>query len=145
VNNISQRIISIFLYTYPLKASLPFGYYLFMQYPSLKIISFITLPLALIENSLPFGNILMFFLIFIGLARNPKVTYYIRYNACQSILINIILILLGYLVQIIQLSELSSLLFLSSIAVFIFVSIKCVLGLEPDLPLISNSARIQIY
>ena len=145
MNNISQRIISIFLYTFPLKASLPFGYYLFIQYPALKVISFITLPFALIESSVPFGSILMFFIIFLGLARNPKITYFIRYNATQAILINIALILLGYVVQIIQLSELSSLLFIISIIVFVFASINCSLGLEPEIPLISKSARIHIY
>ena len=145
MNNIFQRIISIFLYTFPLKASLPFGYYLFIQYPALKIINYIALPFALIEDSIPFGSILIFFIIFLGLARNPKVTYFIRYNACQAVLLNIALILLGYIVQISQLSELSSLLFVISILVFIYVTIKCVLGLEPEITLISKSARIQIY
>ena len=109
------------------------------------MISFITLPFALIESSVPFGSILMFFIIFLGLARNPKVTYFIRFNSCQAILIYIALILLGYIVQIIQLSELSSLLFMISLVVFVFASINCLLGLEPEIPLISKSARIQIY
>ena len=109
------------------------------------MINYIALPFYLIEDSIPFGSILIFFIIFLGLARNPKVTYFIRYNACQAILLNIALILLGYIVQISQLYELSSLLFVISILVFIFVTIKCLLGLEPEIPLISKSARIQIY
>ncbi len=86
----------------------------------------------------------MFFLIFIGLVRNPKVSYFIRYNACQAILLNIALIILGYFIQLIKLPELASLGFILSLGTFIFASVKCFFGCEPDIPLISRSARIQI-
>ena len=144
VNNTYQRIISIFLYTLPLKASLPLGYIFFSQYPYLKFIYFLAIPFSLLENALPFGSILIFFLIFIGLVRNPKVSYFIRYNACQAILLNIAIIILGYFIQLITLPELASLGFILSLGTFIFASVKCLFGFEPDIPLISRSARIQI-
>lgn len=123
---------------------MPYGYIFLSQYPYLKFIYFLVIPFSLLENALPFGSILMFFLIFIGLVRNPKVSFFIRYNACQAILLNIAIIIFGYFIQLIKLPELASLGFILFLGIFIFASVKCLLGFEPNIPLISRSARIQI-
>ena len=59
LNSLYQRICSIFLYTIPLKASIPYGYYLFYKYSFLKFLAYLTFPVVLIENSLPFGGLLL--------------------------------------------------------------------------------------
>mgnify|MGYP001972184736 CR=1 FL=1 len=92
MNQIFQRLSSVFLYTLPLKASIPFGYYLFYKYSFLKILLLLTFPIAIIEKSLPFGSFLLFIILFAGLVRNPNVPYFVRYNACQALLIDIALI-----------------------------------------------------
>ena len=81
LNQILQRLSSVFLYTLPLKASIPFGYYLFYKYSFLKILFLLTFPIAIIEKSLPFGSFLLFIILFAGLARNPNVPYFVRYNS----------------------------------------------------------------
>jgi len=140
-----QRIFSILIYTFPLKAVLPFGSILFYKFAYLKIILFITLPIAIIENNLPFGSLLLFFILFIGVVRNPNVPYFVRFNGCQAILLNIALILLSYLLRIFPLVELGIILFILTLAIFIFCVIQCISGIEPEIPLISKSARMQIY
>ena len=60
MNNIVHRLTSIIFYTLPLKASLPFGYYLFQKFSFLKVLFYITFPVAFIESSLPFGSLLFF-------------------------------------------------------------------------------------
>ena len=42
LNQIFQRLSSVFLYTLPLKASIPFGINLFYKYSFLKLLLFIT-------------------------------------------------------------------------------------------------------
>tara|TARA_B100000212_G_scaffold31352_1_gene20475 strand:- start:891 stop:1277 length:387 start_codon:yes stop_codon:yes gene_type:complete len=128
-----------------LKAVLPFGSILFYKFAYLKIILFITLPIAIIENNLPFGSLLLFFILFIGVVRNPNVPYFVRFNGCQAILLNIALILLSYLLRIFPLVELGIILFILTLAIFIFCVIQCISGIEPEIPLISKSARMQIY
>ena len=140
-----QRIFSILIYTVPLKAVLPFGSILFYKFAYLKIILYVTLPIAIIEKSLPFGSLLLFLVLFAGVVRNPNVPYFVRFNGCQALLLNIALILFSYLLRIVPIAELGLFLFILTLAIFIFCLIQCSNGIEPEIPLISKSARMQIY
>ena len=144
MNQILQRLSSVFLYTFPLNASIPFGNYLFFKYSFLKILLLITSPIAIIEESLPFGNFLLFIILYAGLARNPKVPYFVRYNACQALLIDIALIIISYLLSVFPIVELSSAVFIFTLSIFIYSISQCIYGVEPEIPLISKSVRMQI-
>ena len=144
MNQIFQRLSSVFLYTLPLKASIPFGYYLFYKYSFLKILLLLTFPIAIIEKSLPFGGFLLFIILFAGLVRNPKVPYFVRYNACQALLIDISLIIISYLLRIFPIVELGSIIFIFTLCIFIYSISQCIYGNEPEIPLISKSVRMQI-
>jgi hypothetical protein len=128
----------------PLKASIPFGYYLFYKYSFLKIVLFITFPIAIIEKSIPLGNFFLFIILFAGLARNPKVPYFVRYNACQALLIDIALIIISYLLRIFPVVELGLIIFIFTLCIFIYSVFQCIYGVEPEIPLISKSVRMQI-
>ena len=141
---IFQRLTSIIFYTLPLKASLPFGYYLLNKFYFLKIILLITYPVALIEGSFPLGGLLFFLILFAGVVRNPKVPYFIRYNACQALLLDIALIIITYLLRIFPLMELGLITFVFTLCIFIYAVFQCVYGVEPEIPFISKSVRMQI-
>ena len=144
MNQIFLRLSSVFLYTLPLKASIPFGYFLFYKYSFLKILLLLTFPIAIIEKSLPFGSFLLFIILFAGLVRNPNVPYYVRYNACQALLIDIALIIISYLLRIFPIVELGSIIFIFTLSIFIYSISQCIYGVEPEIPLISKSVRMQI-
>ena len=145
MDQIFQRISSVFMYTLPLKASIPFGYYLFNKYYFLNtLIEPLTFPIEIIEQSLPFGSFLLFILLFVGLVRNPKVPYFVRYNTCQALLIDIALIIISYLLRIFPIVELGSIIFISTLCIFIYSISQCIYGVEPEIPLISKSVRMQI-
>jgi len=132
------------LYTLPLKASIPFGYYLFYKYSFLKLLIFLTFPIEVIERSLPFGSFLLFIILIAGLVRNPNVPYFVRYNACQALLIDIALIIISYLLRIFPIVELGSIIFIFTLSIFIYSISQCIYGVEPEIPLISKSVRMQI-
>ena len=145
-----QRLSSVFLYTLPLKASITFGNYLFYKY-FFKCIKFIIIPVAIIEQSLPLGGLLFFLILFAGLVRNPNVPYFVRYNACQALLIDIALIIISYLLRILSISSLGpiisvfgSIIFIFTLCIFIYSIYQCIYGVEPEIPLISESLRMQI-
>ncbi len=136
-----------------LKASIPFGDYLFAQYYFLKVIIFyLTLPINLIEGTLKYGglggfsSLVIFFALFAGVVRNPKVPYFVRFNACQALLLNISLIIITYILGIfsLPLPALISFIFIASFSIFIFSVFQCIYGIEPEIPLISKSVRMQI-
>ena len=127
-----------------MKASIPFGIYLFYKYSFLKVVLFITLPIEIIEKSLPYGSFLLFIVLFAGLVRNPKVPYFVRYNACQALLIDIALIIISYLLRILPIVELGSIIFVFMLCIFIYSIFQCIYGVEPEIPFISKSVRMQI-
>ena len=144
MNQIIQRATSVIFYTLPLKASLPFGYYLFYKFSFLKVLFLLTLPVAIIESSLPFGRLLFFIILFAGVVRNPNVHYFVRYNACQALLLDIALIIISYILRILPLVEFGSIVFIFTLSIFIFSIFQCLKGVEPEIPLISKSVRMQI-
>ena len=153
MNQIFQRLSSVFLYTLPLNASIPFGDYLFEKYYFLKVLTFyLTLPINLIEGTLRYGGLggfsglLIFFVLFAGVVRNPKVPYFVRFNACQALLLNISLLIITYFLGIfsLPLPALISIIFIASFSIFIFSVFQCIYGIEPEIPLISKSVRMQI-
>ena len=144
LNQIIQRLSSVILYTLPLKASIPFGNFLFYKFSFLKVFLYLTLPIAIIERSLPFGGILFFLILFAGVVRNPNVPYFVRYNACQALLLDIALIIISYLLRIFPLPELGLIVFVFTLSIFLFAIFQCINGVEPEIPFISKSVRMQI-
>ena len=145
MDQILPRLSSVLIYTLPLNAAKPFGDYLFSKYYFLeKLIDLLTFPIEIIEKSLPFGSLLLFIILFAGLVRNPKVPYFIRYNACQALLMDIALIIISYLLRIFPIVELGSIIFIFTLSIFIYSIFQCLSGVEPEIPLISKSVRMQI-
>ena len=147
-----ERIASIFLYLIPWSQAIPFGNILFNQYPFLQIIIIPTIPIKIIQTLIPFGNLLLFLIIFFGVIRNEKLAYFIRFNALQSLLLNIGIILFSFIFQIF-LNPFYQSLFVRTLTTTVFVSIlsiitfsisECIKGKEPDLPGISTSVRMQL-
>ncbi len=86
----------------------------------------------------------MFIVLFAGLVKNPKVPYFIRYNACQALLIDIALIIISYLMRIFPIVELGSIIFVFNLCLVIYSISQCIWGVEPEIPVISKSVRMQI-
>ena len=146
------KILAIILYMIPWADTLPFGNHLFLKYPLLQIIQIPAIPIILIERSIPYGNLLLFLAVFIGLIRNQKISYFLRFNALQALLINIGLIIVSYTFQLFLNPFASTLIirtFSTTILIGIFSTIIystwwCSQGKEPDLPGISNAVKMQL-
>ena len=147
-----QKAIGGLLYLLPWSKTLPFGNILFNSYPSLKLLIIPTLPILFVERLIPFGSLILFLGLFLGIVRNQNIPYFIRFNALQSILLNISIIIITFGFQIF-LNPYGSIVFVDIISAFIFILILSIIifsiyeslrGKEADLPLISNAVRIQL-
>ncbi len=151
-NQIWQRILSIFLYILPFSDSLQYGKNLLGTFPALQILVIPTIPILYIKNYILFGGFVIFLALFLGIVRNPKVSYFLRFNALQAILINIAIFVAGYGIEILVkpfgneflILSISNSLFIVSLVITLFCSTQCLQGKEPDLPAISEAVRIQI-
>ena len=136
----------------PWSDSLTFGNHLYIKYPFIQIIQIPAIPIILIERSIPFGSLLLFLAIFFGLVRNSKVSYFLRFNALQSLLINIGIIIASFIFEIIFspfansliIRTLSSSLLISIFLMIIYSVWSCTQGNEPNLPGISQAAKMQL-
>ena len=150
--SLRARILGVFLYLIPWSDSLTFGNHLYIKYPFIQIIQIPAIPIILIERSIPFGSLLLFLAIFFGLVRNSKVSYFLRFNALQSLLINIGIIIISFIFEIIFYPFSNSLIirtFSSSLLIGLFLMIiysvwSCTQGDEPNLPGISQAAKMQL-
>tara|TARA_Y100001968_G_scaffold281555_1_gene278859 strand:- start:1458 stop:1916 length:459 start_codon:yes stop_codon:yes gene_type:complete len=146
------KILGILLYMIPWSDSLIFGNHLYIKYPLLQIIQIPAIPIILIERSIPFGSLILFLSIFIGLIRNQKVSYFVRLNALQSLLLNIGIIIISYLFEIflspfknaLIIRTFSSTLLISIFSIITYCVWSCAKGNKPNLPLISNAAKMQL-
>ena len=150
--SLGGRILGILLYMIPWSDSLMFGNHLFIKYPFTQIIEVPAIPIILIERSIPFGNLLLFLVIFLGIVRNSQVSYFLRFNALQSLLINIGIIIISFIFQIIFTPFLNTLiirtfsttLLISLFSVIVYCVWSCTQGNEPDLPGISQATKMQL-
>ncbi len=150
--SLGARLLGVLLYMIPWADSLTFGNHLYIKYPFIQIIQIPAIPIILIERSIPFGSLLLFLAIFFGLARNSKVSYFLRFNALQSLLINIGIIIASFIFEIIFspfansliIRTLSSSLLISIFLIIIYSVWSCTKGNEPNLPGISQAAKMQL-
>ena len=148
MHSLGARILGILLYMITWSDSLTFGNHLYSKYPLTQIIQVPAIPIILIERSIPFGSLLLFLAVFLGLVRNSKVSYFLRFNALQSLLINIGIIIISFIFQIIFspfansliIRTLSSSLLISVFLMIIYSVWSCTQGNEPNLPGISQAA-----
>ncbi len=146
------KILGILLYMIPWADSIRFGNHLYLKYPFTQIIQIPAIPIIIIERSIPFGNLLLFLGIFIGLVRNNKVSYFLRFNALQSLLINIGIIIVSFIFQIffspfgssLIIRTFSSTLLISLFLIITYCIFSCTQGNEPNLPGISQATKMQL-
>ena len=146
------KILGVLLYLIPWSDSLAFGNHLFIKYPFTQIIQIPAIPILIIEKSIPFGNLLLFLAIFIGLVRNNKVSYFLRFNALQSLLINIGIIIINFIFEIffspfgssLIIRTFSSTLLISIFSIITYCIWSCTKGNEPNLPGISEATKMQL-
>ena len=147
-----QRFLSTFIYMLTWSEAIAFGRYLFIDFPFLKSLIIPALPIIFIQSLVPFGSLFLYILCFIFLIRNPKISYFIRYNTLQAILLNIALIIINFVFEILLqpfsntllARTFSSTIFILMLYIVIFSIFKSFEGKEPELPGISEAVKIQL-
>ena len=91
-----ERALAAAPYLFPLLDGLRYGRFLFQQYPITRVIVSPLAPLAQIYYTVPFASLILFFAIYLGLVQQTdRWSKFVRFNAMQAILLDILLILPG--------------------------------------------------
>ena len=147
-----DRAFATLVYLLPLIYVLPFGRFLLAQIPILGIIYVPLQPLISLYYGFPFAGIIIFFVLFLAVVRNPNISHFLRFNTLQAILIDILLILIGLFLQILVrgiginlLTEtLYNVVFLGTLAACFYSMIQSVRGVYAEIPTISEAAYSQV-
>ena len=147
-----QRLLAVLFYLFPWGDALPFGSALISVFPWLIWLQLPALPFLLLQQIVPFGGLVLFLVLYLAVVRNPKVPHYLRFNALQAILLDILLtvlslgfrVLLSPLGDSIVLRTLNNTIFIVCLAVLLYALLQCFRGKEVDLPTISEAVRMQL-
>jgi uncharacterized membrane protein len=159
--NYLDRLYASLNYLLPITAVLMFGTFLFAQFPILIIIFF---PIFKVNQilSIPIIDFISirfvaWFCVFIFVIRSYKVNHFVRFNAMQALLLDIVVALVGAIAQLLivilgQLTVLgfilqiiSSVTFLGITAAFLYTVFECIRGKYADkIPVISDVAYYQV-
>ncbi|MEY3462838.1 MAG: hypothetical protein RLZZ468_616 [Cyanobacteriota bacterium] len=147
-----QGLLAAAAYLLPWSDGLEFGGPLFGQFPVLQWLSLPALPLALLQQAVPFGSFLVFLVLFLAVVRNPQVPYLIRFNVLQAILIDIVLVLvrLAFNTLLVPLGldfalrTLSNTVFLGVLVLVVYGVVQSLRGEEADIPTLSEAVRMQL-
>jgi hypothetical protein len=161
---IGDRLLACLPYILPLVNVLGFGAYLFATFPVLMVFLIPFFPLLFlyfkIVGSIHYGELVLFFALFLLVVRNYKIKHFIRYNTMQSLLLSIFLSLcawtlelIGFPLEVIPDGSFNSNLFINIISTTIFLGVfggivysigQTLRGMYAEIPIVSEAAYMQI-
>lgn len=156
-----QRGLGLAMYLLPWSSALSFARPFFglglVPPPVQTALILPALPVNWISGLLPFGlgAVLPLLILFFGVVRNPQAPYFLRFNALQAILVDVVLVVAGYglavfgcrpgSMGIFVCDTFTNTLFLGSLLLLIFAVVECIRGREPQLPGLSDAVRLQLF
>lgn len=149
---VQDRVFACLPYLLPLISALPFGTYLFRQFPALQVLLLPLQPVLLIYNTIPFAGLVIFFLLFLLVVRNERIAHFIRFNTMQAILLDIVLVLCSLVLEILLkavqfnlLGEtLLNIVFLGTVVACGYSVVQSILGRYAEIPALSEAVYAQV-
>ncbi|NET69971.1 MAG: hypothetical protein F6K62_02645 [Sphaerospermopsis sp. SIO1G2] len=151
--SVPDRIFACLPYLIPLIESLRFGSSLILQFSVLETLLFPILIIGAVYESLgAFGQIAIFFALFLLVVRNERISHFIRFNTMQAILLDIVLILFSIGLRILSSAPgtgfasqtLGNTVFLGILASFSYAVFQSIMGRYAEIPAISDAVHMQV-
>jgi uncharacterized membrane protein len=150
-----DRLGAAAVYLVPLMEGLSFGSFLFRQFPILQVLFIPLIPVIQLYNAIPFGRLILFFVLFFAVVRNDSLSRFVRFNGMQAVLLTIILSISSLILSLfgsglqsgapLLLETLVNTLFLATVAAVGFSLVQCLRGEYPELPGLSDAANSQVF
>jgi len=149
---VKDRIFASLPYLLPIISALPFGSFLILQFPALKVLFRPLEPVLFIYSKIPFAGLVIFFLLFLLVVRNERILHFIRFNAMQAILLDILLVLCSLLFDILLrglgtnliTETLFNIVFLGTLAACGYSIVQSLLGRYAEIPTLSEAVHAQV-
>ena len=148
----ADRFFGSLVYLLPIADVYFFGSFVFRQFPIVEQLYQPLAPLLAINNN-QIGGFVLFFGLYLGVAINPKINRFIRFNVLQAILIGILVSLCGLLLRYILLpilgtgevtQVLMNTVFFGTWAMAVYGIIMSAIGKYTEIPQLSDAAQMQV-
>jgi len=151
---IQDRFFAALPYILPLIYVLPFGNFLLQQFPILQFLYAPLRPIIQIYYGFPFAGLIIFFVLLFAVVRNENISHFIRFNTMQAILIDILLVLIRFAMQILGAGLRSgggllvetffNMIFIGTLATCIYAVVQSARGVYAEIPAISEAVAGQV-
>ena len=150
---VTDRTFACLPYLLPIIDSLVFAGFLLRQFPLLGILLLPLQPVVSIYRSVgSIGQILLFFALFMFVVRNEKIIHFIRFNAMQAILLDIVIFLCSIFLRILDpipgagfaIETLANTIFLGIVAAVVYSVFQSLMGRYAEIPAISEAVYMQV-
>lgn len=151
-----DRVLATLPYLLPLLDALPFGKFIFMQYPFVARAMAPLGPIAGFYSSIPFAPLVIFLAVFNGIVNNQNLPRFVRFSAMQAVLLDVLLIIPQVLLSSLFRNPGESPLALQAYitvnnTIFLFVAVSVAYGMGSSLvgqsarlPLVAEAAETQL-
>jgi hypothetical protein len=148
-----QRLLAALAYLLPWSDAIGFGGSLFREFPALVWLTLPAAPLQLLQNGIPLGSLVLFLVLFLAVARNPQVPYFLRFAVLQALLLDIVLVLLQLafdtlfpsLADTFLVRTLANAVFLGTLLLVLYGMVEAGRGREAEIPTVSEAVRMQLF
>lgn len=149
---VKDRIFACLPYLLPVVEVFIFGAFLLEQFPILKPLFLPLLPLLTIYYGVPYAELIVFFVLFLFVVRNEKISHFVRFNTMQAIMLDIVIFLFSILTKVINLvpasgfaiQTLYTTIFLGILAASVYSVVRCLTGRYAEIPAISEAVYMQV-
>ena len=140
--DVKDRFFGAAVYLFAIYDALALGTGLLVQVPALlplfELLQVLLLPVSLIYGifnavvPLGFGSLIVFFILFLAVVRNEKISYFIRFNTLQSILFGIALSLIQIVFGTLgAIALIGGVVFIIATGASLYCMVQCALGRYP--------------
>lgn len=152
--DIADRVVASLPYLLPLFDGIRYGRFFFLEYPAFAKLLLPLEPLMRVYFSIPFIGLIAFFGVYGGIVNNRNFSRFVRYNAMQAVLLDILLVLPGVLEMVFKRPTDGFLLqtyitaynsiWLFTFACFAYGVGSCLVGQTARLPIVGDAADQQV-
>ena len=153
---VPDRVVALVPYILPLLSALRYSRFFFNQFPAAIVLLKPLMPILRMVSTLPMGNLILFFSVYLGVAKNQNLSRFCRFNGMQAILLDIALIfpslvetlfgpgILGIGLPPVLTMLMHNAIFVVTLGAFALAAVGCMTGKYVRLPVLADAAEAQM-
>eukprot|EP00958_Prasinococcus_capsulatus_P017749 scaffold2030_cov388-Prasinococcus_capsulatus_cf.AAC.5 len=125
-----------------------YGIYAYYYFPPSQVVLHVCQPLLSLTGAIPFGHMIPWFAIYLGVVIRPTWNRFVRWNGLQALLLDLLIVFPGLVLyffpKIPFKPEIFTLIFTVTVGAIAFCAVRILMGEKPRLGAISNAVDVNL-